>query len=142
MLTKFAYHKINLVIPIVLGAIGLLGYGYFFREDETTYTLVSLLLLAIAGMTMVEIIISKIELGEDRLVIRRLWKRQELERAKIEEVFWEKGCPVTVLYEGRRITLPAIGKNKLSLANSIRGWLKGQGETPNSAAVDSDRVKR
>jgi len=142
VVTRFAYHKINIVIPIALGMIGFLGYGYYFREGEITYALVGLMLLAIAGLTMAELLISKIELGEDRLVIRRLWKRQELERAKIQEVAWEKGCPVTVLYEGRWITLPALGISKLSITDSIRGWLKGQGETPNPAGDDSEQLKR
>jgi hypothetical protein len=86
-------------------------------------SLIALAVFALAGLA--DIVTSRVELLDDRLVIVRNLRQRVYDRSSLVRVTWAKGGPVSVqTAAGDWIALPGVGPSSLGMVNSLRAWLK------------------
>lgn len=95
------------------------------RNDSARLRTVGLGVLALfAGCALAEGRVSRIEIGPDRLLIVKSFRRRVVPRRDIESVRWEWGSGVSVrLVDGSWVRLPDLGLNSQGVANRLRAWL-------------------
>lgn len=79
----------------------------------------------VAGAGIIEVLTTRVELGESEMYVRQWGRLQTISRTDIQLVTWESGCPVALLLSnGEWVKLPEVGRNNRALTNSIRAWIK------------------
>ncbi len=83
------------------------------------------LLSALGVLGILELVALRIVLRGDSLEIHRLFSTRLLAASEIRRFKWEGGSGVAAeLTRGGWATLPELGFNSQSLANTLRAWLK------------------
>ena len=81
-----------------------------------SFFVVSILAIADAAL-------SYVMLGENKLQMRKNFRKTNVARNDIESVAVAKGCPVTlILKNGKKIEVPSLGAN--NIGNSLRAWIR------------------
>jgi len=115
---------VTVLLGVITGAAAV-GFVLAFRQQGLSLVAVGLAVFAaLAGIGLLEAILTCVELGGDSLTFVTQFRRRRIPRADIDSVTWESGCGVSIkLVTGAWVTLPDTG-NSQARTNSIRAWLK------------------
>lgn len=97
-----------------------------YSSNRLTWVSVVFFVLSIASIIGTGAVFTDgIDLEPHKLVIRKNFRRTEIEQSVIDEAKWEKGSGVSLrLSDGRWVKMPEVGRNSQSLCNSLRAWIK------------------
>ena len=111
---------------LVLLATGVFAAGLLSSSPHgDTLTHYVFLLLCVLGLVaLTEILVSRVELTENEIFVRRLFSTRKYPRETVTSVSWAKGCPVVIQLDGKRwVPLPDIGHGSPKVAGAIRAWM-------------------
>jgi hypothetical protein len=121
MSTIIRYNKYFIIPTVLMGIISILG-GYFFAAiGEYLISMLFIPLVIVSILGMIEIYRSRIELSDEPTNIQSLSEHHMYRRGSIEKVTWEKGCGVSIMYEGKWVSphsrkkQPVLSKYSASL---------------------------
>jgi hypothetical protein len=82
-------------------------------------------LCLVGALGVLDVARRRIVLDRSELRIVSMWSQRVYSRDTIDSVTWEGGVGVSLkLTTGGWVTLPELGRNSQSVANTIRAWLR------------------
>lgn len=113
------------LVPVVL-VFALAGMVVSLRAGLSGWVIVVWGLLVLLGVVaLLDVHITRVELGPEGLTIVTGFRRRDVPREEIESVTWGKGVGASLkLMDGRWIGLPEVGPGSQGLASSVRAWLR------------------
>jgi hypothetical protein len=84
----------------------------------------TVIILVICLIALIDALFTKIENNGEFLVIVYNFKKQQIRKANIKKVLWEKGVSSSMeLVNGTFVKLPVTGRSEQGVVNSVRSWL-------------------
>ena len=120
---RFRTTRAQLAATIAAELLFVSGAVYTFRTGGVSATSVVLALLALVGLAgVLEALVRRVELTDDALLVRDLFRRRRIPRGEIAGVEEARGVPtMLVLRTGPAMKLPDVGH---AIGTSIRAWLR------------------
>jgi len=116
------WYKISVVLvtTIFFGVT----FGLFYRHGLSRVASISLPLPVVGILAVYEVFSSRIVLTGSFMDVVSLLGKQSIEKSRISTVKVDGGSVFVKIEGGGWIKLPELGRNKLSMSNSIRAWLR------------------
>jgi hypothetical protein len=117
-----AWYKISVVLAttIFFGVT----FGLFYRHGFSWAASISLPLPIVGVLAVYEVFSSRVTLSGSSMDIVGLLGKRSFERSRISTVKVDGGSVFVEIEGGGWVKLPELGRNKLSMSNTIRAWLR------------------
>jgi len=115
-----------LIVGVTMLFAALLGIAFVTGPPTLFYGFVALTVFGVLGI--VETIVTRVELHDDRIVAVALFVRRTYRRDEVTSVSWAKGSPVSLQIKGTTWAhLPNTGHSSQKVVGAIRAWLNEDG---------------
>jgi hypothetical protein len=114
------------IVGVTMLFVALLGISFVTGPPTLFYGFVAMTVFGVLGI--VETIVTRVELHDDRIVAVAFFTRRTFSRDEITSVTWAKGSPVSLQINGTTWAhLPNTGHSSQKIVGAIRAWLNEGG---------------
>jgi hypothetical protein len=114
------------IVGVTMLFVVVMGMSFVTGPPTMFYGAVALTVFGVLGI--VETIVTRIELHDDRIVAVAFFTRRTFLRDQITSVTWAKGSPVSLQLNGTTWAhLPNTGHSSQKVVGAIRAWMNEGG---------------